>query len=62
MVFLVFSLDALQNSDRLLLGGFLHRYRLESPLQRRVLLDVFAVFGDGGGSDQLNLPSGQGGL
>ena len=62
MVFLVFSLDALQNSDRLLLGRFLHRHRLESSLQRRVLLDVFAVFGDGGGSDQLNLPSGQGGL
>ena len=35
---------------------------LEAPLQRRVLLDVLAVLGEGGGADDLDLAPGEGGL
>ena len=54
--------DTLEDLQRVLDAGLRHRHRLEAPLQRRVLLDILAVFVEGGGSDDLNLPTGQGGL
>ena len=54
--------NALEDLQRVLDAGLRHRHRLEAPLQRRVLLDILAVFVEGGGSDDLDLPTGQGGL
>ena len=54
--------DTLEDLQRVLDAGLRHRHRLEAPLQRRILLDILAVFVEGGGSDDLNLPTGQGGL
>ena len=62
MVLLIIMGDALDDLHAVLNGGFIHRHRLETPLQGRVLLDVLAVLGEGSGADDLNLPTGQGGL
>ena len=62
MVRLIVVGDTLEDFQRVLDAGLRHRHRLEAPLQRRVLLDILAVFVEGGGSDDLNLPTGQGGL
>ena len=52
--------DSLHDLACLCNGGLSHRYRLKAPLQGRILLNIFAVFGKGGGADYLNLPPGQG--
>ena len=62
MVLLVIVGDALEDLDAVLDGGFVHRHRLEAPLQGGVLLDVLAVLGKGGGADDLDLAPAQGGL
>ena len=59
MVLLKLLLQSFQNGNGLLHRRLLHGNRLESPLESGVLLDIFAVFLAGGGSDQLKLPSGQ---
>ena len=45
-----------------LLGRLLHLDHLEAPRERRVLLEVFFVFGPGRGGDCAQLSAGQGGL
>ena len=62
VVALIIALDAQQNLDSVLHRGLRHGDRLEPALQGRVLLNVFAVFVEGGGADDLNLPPGEGGL
>ena len=59
MVVLIFLFQSRKDRQALLLGRFLNRYRLESSLQRRVLLDVFPVFRDRRGADQLQFTSGK---
>ena len=51
MVQLVFLLDAAQDADRVLDRRLAHEHRLEAPRQRRVLLDVLAVFVERGRAD-----------
>ncbi len=55
----VFILQSLKDQDRLVLGGLLNLDRLESALQRRVLLDVLAVLIQRRSADELNLTSRQ---
>ena len=62
VMILIFSFDALQNTDRLFLCRFFHSHRLESALQGRILLNILAVFRNGGGTNQLDLSTGQGRL
>ena len=42
--------------------GSLHEHRLEAPRQRRVLLDMFAVFVERGGADAMQLAARERGL
>ena len=42
--------------------GFIHHHRLESSLQRRVLLYILAVLIEGGGADTVEFSPGQHGL
>ena len=51
-----------QDGDGVLHRGFVHHHRLEPPLQGGVLLDVLAVFVQGGGADAVQLAAGQHGL
>ena len=62
MVQLVFVLDPAQDADRVFHAGFVDIDRLEPPLQRRVLLDVFLVFVERGGADAMQLATRQRGL
>ena len=62
VVFLVFVFDVVEDLGGLLNCGGFHHHLLETPLQGAVLLDVLAVFVQGGGSDALNLTAGQGWL
>ena len=59
---LVIGGDALDDLHAVLDGGLLHHHRLEAPLQGGVLFDVLAVFVQSSGTDDLDLPPGQGGL
>ncbi len=59
---LIERLKTREDRDRLLPRGLLDIYRLKTPLESRVLLDIFPVFVGGRRADQLYLPSGQGGL
>ncbi len=61
VVRLVFVPQAEEDPLRLLRRGLSHRHRLEPPLESRVPLDVLPVFVGRGGSDHLQLPSGQSG-
>ena len=56
---LVLVAQALQDADRLLLGGLVDHDRLEAALERGVLLEVLAVLVDGGRADDLDLAAGQ---
>ena len=56
---LVFLLDAAQDRDRVLDRGLADEDRLEAPRQRRVLLDVLAVFVERGGADAMQLAARQ---
>ncbi len=51
--------DAPQNRQGVLDGGFVDDHGLEAAFQRRVLLDVFAVFVEGGGADHVELAAGE---
>ncbi len=62
VVRLVAVAQALQNSNGFLLAGFVHRHRLKTPLQRRVLFNIFAIFVNGGCAHALQLAPGQGRL
>ena len=59
MVNLVAALETAQNGDRVGHIGLAHGDRLEPPFQSRVLLDVFAVFVQRGGTDGPEFTSGQ---
>ena len=54
--------DAPQNLQRVLHVGLVDGDGLETALESRVLLDMLAVFIEGGGADDLNLAAGEGGL
>ena len=56
---LVFLLDAAQDRDRVLDRRLADEDRLEAPRQRRVLLDVLAVFVERGGADAVQLAARQ---
>ena len=62
MVCLVAFLQATQNTDGVLDAGLTHVHLLEAALQGGVLLNVFAVLVQGGGTDEAQLASGQHGL
>ena len=62
VVLLVVVLDAAHHGQRISNAGFLHPHGLEPALQRLVLLDILAVLVEGGGTDDLDLAAGQGGL
>ncbi len=51
--------QAAQDRDRILHGGLVDHYRLESPGQRGVLLHALAVLVERGGSDHVQLAAGQ---
>ena len=59
MVDFVALLEAAQNGDGILHAWFVNLHRLETTLQGRVLLDVFAIFVERGGSDAAQFPAGQ---
>src|SRR5699024_6775553 len=54
--------NALENLAGLLNGRLRHGHRLETTLQGSILFDILAVFVEGGGTDYLNLPPGEGRL
>ncbi len=62
VVVFVARLEAVQDADRFFDGRLVHGDRLEAPFEGGVALDVFAVFVEGGGADDLNLPPREGGL
>mmetsp|Transcript_74057 Transcript_74057/g.176583 ORF Transcript_74057/g.176583 Transcript_74057/m.176583 type:complete len:274 (+) Transcript_74057:1346-2167(+) len=55
-------LEPTQDGDGCLHRGLIHAHLLETPLQRRVLLDVLAVLIHGGGPNAAQLPPRQHGL
>ena len=59
MMRLVLVAQALQDADRLLLGGLVDHDCLEAALERGVLLEVLAVLVDGGRADHLDLAARQ---
>ena len=62
VVALIIGRNALEDLQGVLDAGLVHRHRLEPALQGRILLDVLAVLGEGGGADDLDLAPAQGGL
>ena len=62
VVLLVLLLQAAQDRDRVLDGRLVDEHRLEAPRQRRVLLDVLAVFVERGRADAVQLAARQRGL
>ncbi len=59
---LVFFLEAAQDRDRVLDGRLADEHRLETARQRRVLLDVLAIFVERGGPDAMQLAARQRGF
>ena len=55
----VFFLQAAQDRDRVLDRRLIDKHRLEAPRQRRVLLDIFAIFVERGGADAMQLAARQ---
>ena len=55
----VLLLQAAQNRDRVLDRRLIDEDGLEAPRQRGVLLDIFAVFVQGGGADAMQLAARQ---
>ena len=51
--------NALHDGNGLLHGRLCHRHRLEAAFQCRILLDVFAILGVGGGTNNLDVTPGQ---
>ncbi len=62
VVLLVLVLDVVKNLLGFLNCRGLHHDLLEATFQSAILLNVLAVFVEGGGANALNLPSRQGGL
>ena len=62
VVQLVFVLDPAQDTDRVLDAGLVDEDRLEAPLQRGVLLDIFLVFVERGRADAMQLAAAERGL
>ena len=62
MVDFVFFLQATQDGDGCLHRGFAHQNFLKTPLQRRIFLDVLAVFVQRGCAHAMQLATGQCGL
>ena len=62
MVLLVLVLQAAQDRDGVLDGRLVDEHRLEAPRQRRVLLDVLAVFVERGRADAMQLAARERGL
>ena len=60
VVLLIAAAQPPQDGLGLIRGGLRHLHRLEAALQGRVLLDIFAVFLQGGGPHHLDLPPAQG--
>ena len=56
---LVAVTQAAQDADRVFDGGFTDQHRLEAPLERRVLFDVFAVLVECRGAHRVQLTAGQ---
>ncbi len=59
VVDLVLLFEAAEDADGLLDGWFSHQYWLEAALERRVLLDVLAVFRQRGGADAPQLAASE---
>ena len=59
VVELVFLLEAAQDRDRVLDRRLADEHRLEAPLQRRVLLDMLAIFVERGRADAVQLAAGE---
>ena len=59
---LVFLLQAAQDRDRILDRRLADEHRLEPPRQRRVLLDIFAVFVERGRADAMQFTAREGWL
>ena len=59
MVHLVALLEAAQNRNGVFHRWLVHQHLLETPLQRRILLDVLAVFIQGCGADATQLAPGE---
>ena len=59
MELLVIFFDALEHLNRLLDGRLVHLDRLEAAFERSILLDVLAVFVEGGCTNDLNLSAGK---
>ena len=59
MVDLVALAQSAENRNRVLDGRLADEDRLESPLERRVLLDVLAILVEGRGADRMELAAGQ---
>ena len=62
VVILVIMGNALQNLEGVLHIRFVYRHRLETALQGAVLLNMLAVFIEGGGANDLNFAAAQRGL
>ena len=62
VVLLVVDADAFQHLDGIGDGRLLDFNGLETALQRSIFLDILAVLGKSGGTDDLHLPAGEGGL
>ena len=62
VVQLVLVLDPAQDADRVLDAGLVDEDRLEAPLQRGVLLDIFLVFIERGRADAMQLAAAERGL
>ena len=60
VVLLVVTFDPLDHLNRVGDRRFLHRDRLEPSLERRILLDMFAVLIEGGRADHLNFAARKG--
>ena len=60
VVVLIALLQTAQDADGTQLVGLVHHHRLETTLQRLVLLKVFLVFVERGGADGTELAAGQG--
>ena len=54
--------QAAQNRDGIFHGRLADHHRLEAALERRILLDIFAVFVQRGGADRAQLAASQRGL
>ena len=62
MVLLVVALDAVHHGKGVGYAGLLHPHRLETAFQCLIFFNVLAVLGKGGGADDLNFSTGEGGL